>query len=105
MNRDHCDNIAGYLCFIENKHLRKLVSKGTNFQEKRTIDSNRCKDFITKEVTDCTQRLKEIGIIGEKKIHTSSNVRKCEFIKENIKFFKKLGFKISIKAKDFLLMY
>ena len=45
---DHGHIITGDLRIIENKHLRKLISKGPNYREPKTINWNKCRESIGK---------------------------------------------------------
>ena len=53
----HGHIITGDLRFIENKKLRKLISKGPNYREAKTINWQKCKDEITKGLEECSNRL------------------------------------------------
>ena len=57
-NSDLCDEhhrhiITGDLRLITNTRLRKLISKGPNFREPRTINWNKCKEEIRKGLDSC----------------------------------------------------
>ena len=55
---DYHDHIVtGDFRFIENKSLRKLISKRSSFQEPKTINWIRCQDITMKEIEDYRQRL------------------------------------------------
>ena len=52
--RDHDHIITGNLLFIENEHLRELISKGSNSLEARTVNWNKYKNTIKRGIGDCT---------------------------------------------------
>jgi len=46
VNKDHGHIVTGDLRIIENKHLRKLISKGPNYREPKNINWNKCKEVV-----------------------------------------------------------
>jgi len=46
VDADHGHIVTGDLRIIENRHLRKLISKGPNYRESRNINWRKCKEVI-----------------------------------------------------------
>jgi hypothetical protein len=46
IDADHGHIMTGDLRIIENQHLRKLISKGPNYREPRSINWNKCKEAV-----------------------------------------------------------
>ena len=53
INKDHKHIITGDLRIIENKKLRKLLSKGPNYREPKSINFKHCLDSIKNAINDC----------------------------------------------------
>ena len=56
-DENHGHIITGDLRFIKNKQLRKLISKGPNYREAKTINWQKCRDEINKGLEECSNRL------------------------------------------------
>ena len=57
VDRDHGHIITGDLRFIENQHLRKLISKGPNYREPHPINLKKCRDTIISGTETCANSL------------------------------------------------
>ena len=57
VDRDHGHIITGDLRFIENQHLRKLISNGPNYREPRHINHKKCRDTIISGTETCANIL------------------------------------------------
>lgn len=57
IDRDHNHIITGDLRLIENQHLRKLISKGPNYREPRTLNLKKCRETIENGTEICTNNL------------------------------------------------
>ena len=53
VNGHHGHVVTGDLRIIRNDKLRKLISKGPNFREPKTINWKKCRDVIAEGVTQC----------------------------------------------------
>ena len=54
---DHGHIMTGDLRMIDNQHLRKLISKGPNFREPKTINLRKCREAIENGAEGCSNNL------------------------------------------------
>jgi len=66
MDQDHGHILTGDLRLVENQHLRKLISKGPNYREPRTIIWKKCREAVENGTDACINNLlaKNINIRG-----------------------------------------
>ena len=57
VNEHHQHVVTGDLRIIQNGKLRKLISKGPNFREPKTINWGKCREKIVEGLTECTDRM------------------------------------------------
>ncbi len=57
VNEHHGHVVTGDLRIIQNQKLRKLISKGPNYREPRTINWKRCRDNIAEGLAECASRM------------------------------------------------
>ena len=57
VNEHHGHVVTGDLRIIRNQKLRKLISKGPNFREPKTINWKRCRDKIVEGLTKCACKM------------------------------------------------
>ena len=60
----HNHIVTGGLKFIENSDLHRLLSKGPNYKEPRSISWNKCLEIIQVSVSICSSSLGEGGSNG-----------------------------------------
>ena len=57
INKDHGHIITGDLRLIENQSLRKIISKGPNYREPKTINWGKCKNVISEGLEKSSEKL------------------------------------------------
>ena len=92
LNKDHGHILTGDLRIINNKHLRKLMSKGPNYREPKSINWNRCKDTIREGIKECSRKLSsskknvsENDLLGWETEVLNETERKIQSLKQKIR--------------------
>ena len=74
--------ITGDLRIVSNQKLRKLLSKGPNYREKRTLNFSKCVKNISQDLEDCINNLShKYKLNKERKFCKLENRCKSENIK------------------------
>ena len=57
LDEHHGHIVTGDLRIIENRDLRRLLSKGPNFREPRSINWNKCSEYISSGLNACASNM------------------------------------------------
>ena len=57
VDEHHGHIVTGDLRIIQNQKIRKLISKGPNYREPRTINWNKCRYNISQGLAECASRM------------------------------------------------
>ena len=80
VNGHHGHVVTGDLRIIRNDKLRKLISKGPNFREPKTINWKKCRDVIAEGVAQCLSSMSS----------SSKNVTEADMVPWKTWYFRKL---------------